>query len=211
MKPQLLLIVFTFLAVPLSFINAPYPNDLVLQHVPTLLGLVCLTGAVLFAAPTGLSFACVLLFIWLHLIGARWIYSFVPYDDAARYISGTSLSDYFGWERNHYDRMVHFASGLFGVPPSSELLQRFGGMRPLGAALIGVACVMTFGAIYEILEWQIAIVFPPAQAEAYNGQQGDIWDPQKDLALEGFGAILSAGLMFRWSPNRAPQMRRTMG
>jgi uncharacterized membrane protein YjdF len=44
--------------------------------------------------------------------------------------------------------------------------------------------------------------FSPAQAEAYNGQQGDVWDPQKDLALAWFGAVISAGLVFRkrWAP-----------
>lgn len=201
LKLQLLLVAITFLAVPLSFIKAPYQQELVLQHAATLFGLACVTAAVIFVAPTRLSFGCVLLFLWLHIIGARWIYSFVPYDDVARYVTGTSLSDYFGWERNHYDRMVHFASGLLGVPPASELLQRFGGMRPLGAAMMGIACVMTVGATYEILEWQIAMVLSPAQAEAYNGQQGDIWDPQKDLAFAGLGAFVSAGLVFRWSPN----------
>jgi len=199
-KLQFLFIAFTFFAIPLSFIDAPYPQELLLQHAATLLGLACLTGAVIFAAPTTLSFTCVLIFVWLHIVGARWIYSFVPYDDVARYIAGTSLSDYFGWDRNHYDRMVHFASGLLGVPPASELLQKFGAMRPFGAALMGIACVITIGAFYEILEWQIATVFSPAQAEAYNGQQGDIWDPQKDLTLAAFGALLSVGLMFRWTP-----------
>jgi putative membrane protein len=203
LKLQLLLVAITFAAVPLSFVDAPYPEELVLQHVPTLFGLACLTAVVLFAAPTWLSFACVLTFLWLHILGARWIYSFVPYDEVIRHISGTSLSDYLGWERNHYDRMVHFASGVLGVPPASELLQRFGGMRPLGAAIMGIACVMTIGACYEILEWQIAQVFSPAQAEAYNGQQGDVWDPQKDMALAGIGALMSAGLLFRWRPNSA--------
>lgn len=67
---------------------------------------------------------------------------------------------------------------------------------------MGVASVLAVGALYEILEWQIAIVFSPAQAEAYNGQQGDVWDPQKDLALAWFGGLISAGLVFRWIPRK---------
>ena len=200
MRYQLVFTGLTLLAIPFSFVNAPYPQELVLQHVPTLIGLLLLTLAVIFIRPTGLSFSCILVFVWLHLIGARWIYSFVPYDAVAEKIAGTSLSDYFGWERNHYDRLVHFASGILGVPPASECLQRFASMRPLGAAVMGVSCIMAFGAVYEILEWQIAVTFSPAQAEAYNGQQGDVWDPQKDLALAGIGSLLSAGLVFRWSP-----------
>ena len=64
-----------------------------------------------------------------------------------------------GWQRNHYDRLVHFASGLLIAPPASEWLQRGTGMRPLGAAIMSVAVVMSIGAIYEILEWQIAVSY----------------------------------------------------
>ena len=209
-KLQLLLIGLTIAAIPFSFIDAPYPQELILQHIPTLIGLLCLALAVIFIRPTSISFACTLAFVWLHLIGARWIYSFVPYDAASQYVAGISISEFFGWERNHYDRFVHFASGLLGVPPASECLQRFTGMRPLGAAVMGVSCVMTFGAMYEILEWQIAITFSPAQAEAYNGQQGDRWDPQKDLALAAIGALVSAGLIFRWSPVATSSTPRTI-
>lgn len=201
MKQSLLLIAITFAAIPLSFIHAPYPEELVLQHVGTLLGLACLTCFVLFARASQASVWCIILFLWLHILGARWIYSFVPYDEWARSVSGASLSDRFGWQRNHYDRLVHLASGLLFVPPASELLQRFGGMRPLGGAIMGIACVMAIGAFYEIIEWQIAMLFSPAHAEAYNGQQGDVWDPQKDLALAAIGAVISAGIVFRWEPH----------
>lgn len=200
MKLQLLFIGLTLAAIPLSFIDAPFPQELILQHIPTSVGLVMLAFAVVFLRPSGGSFTCLLAFTWLHLIGARWIYSFVPYDAWAEQLTGVSVSEHFGWKRNHYDRFVHFSSGILGVPPASECLQRFGNMRPPGAALMGISCVLAVGAVYEILEWQIAVTFSPEQAEAYNGQQGDIWDPQKDLALAGFGALISAGLMFRWTP-----------
>jgi len=202
LKYQFILIGLLLAAVPLSFVGAPYPQELVLQHTATLLGLACLTAAVVFANATKLSFACVSIFIGLHIVGARWIYSYVPYDEVAKYLTGTTVSELFGWQRNHYDRLVHFASGLLGVPPASELLQKYGGMRPLGAALMGIACIMTIGAWYEIFEWQLAVRLAPEQAEAYNGQQGDIWDPQKDMAFAWLGSMLSAVLLFRWSADR---------
>ena len=31
-------------------------------------------------------------------------------------------------------------------------------------------------------------------AEQYNGQQGDVFDPQKDLALSFAGSVLTAGI-----------------
>lgn len=81
------------------------------------------------------------------------------------------LSQWFGWQRTHYDRLVHFASGILGVPPAAEMLQRFGNMLPLGSAIMAVAVVLAIGAIYEIAEWQLAVTLLPAHAEAYNGQQ----------------------------------------
>ncbi|KAA5547323.1 DUF2238 domain-containing protein [Roseiconus nitratireducens] len=194
-----LLIALTGLSIPLSFIDAPFPDELVLQHIPTLVALVSLAVAMRFGL-SPLSFGCLIVFLWLHVLGARWIYSYVPYDRWASALTGSSLSEQFDWDRNHYDRLVHFASGLLGVPPASEVLQRSCGMRPLGGAIVGVACILAVGAMYEILEWQIAVFASPAQAEAYNGQQGDIWDPQKDMALAWFGGMISAGLVFRWSP-----------
>lgn len=145
---------------------------------------------------SGLSFACCISFLWLHLIGARWIYSFVPYDDVAVSIFGQSISESFGWQRNHYDRLVHFASGLLGLPPIAEALRRRCGIQPFAAACLAMACVLAIGAAYEVLEWQIAITMSPAMAESYNGQQGDVWDPQKDLALAWIGAIVAMPLVF---------------
>jgi putative membrane protein len=44
--------------------------------------------------------------------------------------------------------------------------------------------------LYEVFEWLLSVFLSPDQAEAYNGQQGDMWDPQKDMALAMLGAIL---------------------
>ena len=50
--------------------------------------------------------------------------------------------------------------------------------------------VMCYSRVYEWLEWGIARAQSPEAAEAYNGQQGDIWDAQKDMALAALGAIV---------------------
>ncbi len=191
LKTRLAIVSITAVAVPLSFIQAPYPEELLLQHAPTVLGLVALAFVVVLAMPSRLSFVCTLTFFWLHILGARWIYTFVPYDDWLDQLTGTTTNQLFGWQRNHYDRFVHFASGLLGVPPVSEILQRRVGMRPLGAAIMSISAILAIGAIYEIFEWQMAVILAPNQAEAYNGQQGDIWDPQKDLTLATLGAVVA--------------------
>ena len=205
MRIRLVILGMTAVSIPLSFVHSPYPNELLLQHVPTVLAVLGLLSICFCYPLSRISFGCIVAFLWLHIIGARWIYSFVPYDDWTQMLTGKTLSEQFGWQRNHYDRLVHFASGILGVPPIAETLQRVSGMRPLGATVMAISGVLSIGALYEVLEWQIAIAFSPSQAEAYNGQQGDVWDPQKDLALAFLGAILSAGLTFRWCVLRSPQ------
>ncbi len=197
MKLQLALLSLTALSTGISFINAPYPAELQLQHVPTVVILLAMAISSRFFRLSQSSFTCLIAFLWIHILGARWIYSFVPYDQWSQTLFHFSISDRFGWTRNHYDRFVHLASGILLLPPAAEGLQRLGGMGPKGAALMAASAVMAVGALYEIVEWQIAVTLSPRQAEAYNGQQGDLWDPQKDLALALVGAILSAALVCR--------------
>lgn len=197
MKPLYALLILTICFTGLSTIDAPYPQDLWLQHVPTTAILVLIAIGIHRRWLSGPSMLCIFAFVWLHIVGARWIYSFVPYDQWCDRILGFTLSEKFGWTRNHYDRLVHLASGLLIVPPASELLQRHGPMKPAAAAIVSVAVVLAIGAVYEILEWQVAVTLAPRHAEAYNGQQGDYWDPQKDMALAWFGAMVSAGLILR--------------
>lgn len=190
-----LLLIATFVATGASFWEAPYPSELRLQHIPTVIGLVGLGVAMSRSWLSAPSTMCLLTFIWLHIIGARWIYSFVPYDDWCEQLCGTSLSAQFGWKRNHYDRLVHLASGLLFVLPVWESVQRQGLTSRSWLAVISISVVLAIGAVYEIAEWTIAMIFAPHYAESYNGQQGDLWDPQKDMALAGLGAIISATLL----------------
>ncbi|KAA1262167.1 Inner membrane protein YjdF [Rubripirellula obstinata] len=203
MKTRLLVIATTMMAACLTFAISVYPEQLLLQHIPTAVGLLLLAFVVVRYGLTSLSFGCIIAFWWLHLIGATWIYSFVPYDEFFAWLTGFSLSEQTGWQRNHYDRFVHFASGLLIVPPASEWLRRGFGMRPTGAAIMSIAVVMSIGAVYEILEWQIAVQLSPGQAEAYNGQQGDVWDPQKDLALALLGSIIAAASLLQLPTNHS--------
>lgn len=190
MKIRLALIGLTLFAVMGSFVAAPYPSELVLQHVPTVLGICILTYAAIRYRVSNVAFGCSLAFLWLHIVGARWIYSFVPYDLWSKTLTGTTVSEIFGWERNHYDRMVHLASGVLGLPVLSELLQTNLRLRPLSSTVLAMVCVLAIGAAYEVLEWGIAMAFSPHMAESYNGQQGDVWDAQKDMALAWVGTIL---------------------
>lgn len=171
-------------------IEQPYPEIALLQHIPTMLLLVA-APALLRRWPLSTpAVACIVAFMALHTLGGRYAYSSVPYDAWSRALTGTSLSDAFGWTRNHYDRLAHFAFGALSVIPVAEIARRWGGLGKRGAALTVLGWVLSTSCLYEIFEWLLTIVAAGETADRYNGQQGDIWDAQKDMALAVLGAIL---------------------
>ena len=171
-------------------IEQPYPEIALLQHIPTMLLLVA-APALLRRWPLSTpAVACIVAFMALHTLGGRYAYSSVPYDAWSRALTGTSLSDAFGWTRNHYDRLVHFAFGALSVIPVAEIARRWGGLGKRGAALTVLGWVLATSCLYEIFEWLLTIVAAGETADRYNGQQGDIWDAQEDMALAVLGAIL---------------------
>jgi putative membrane protein len=142
------------------------------------------------------SWLLVLLFLSLHTIAARWLYSAVPYDSWTDAVFGFRLSEVFSWRRNHFDRLVHFA---YGLCLAGVVVARLGWLRTLEV-------VVSTSAVYELFEWGIALVLAPDLAEAYNGQQGDMWDAHKDMALALTGGVVSLALVAmrsrRWPPAR---------
>ena len=171
-------------------IDQPYPEIALLQHIPTMLLIVASPWLLRRWPMSTASVACIVAFMALHTLGGRYAYSNVPYDEWARALTGTGLSDAFGWSRNHYDRLVHFAFGALSVIPVAEIARRWGGLGARGAALTVLAWVLAISCLYEIFEWLLTIVAAGETADRYNGQQGDIWDAQKDMALATLGAIL---------------------
>lgn len=147
-----------------------------------------------------------LTFIVLHIIGARYVYSNVPYDEWTMAWFGHSMSESFHFRRNHYDRLVHFAYGLLATPPQTEILQRRLRFTPLGTHLLSLALVICVGSLYEIFEWGLAELMAPEFADRYNGQQGDPWDSQKDMTLNALGALFASCSIWLLQRFRSPVM-----
>jgi putative membrane protein len=141
------------------------------------------------------AYVCLFVFLVLHSVGAHYTYSEVPYDDWFRALSGRSLNDLLGWERNHYDRLVHFSYGLLLLPASVELFDRVAPPRGLWRALLPVLFIMSHSVIYEQIEWGAALLFGGDLGQAYLGTQGDVWDAQKDTALATLGAMTSMAVL----------------
>jgi putative membrane protein len=57
--------------------------------------------------------------------------------------------------------------------------------------------VLAVGGLYEIFEWSLTLALAPEDAGAYNGEQGDMFDAQKGMALAGLGAVLTVPLVRR--------------
>lgn len=179
------------LAIPLSAWDALYPRNTWLQLGPVILALLLAIPLLRRWPLSTRSLRNIVLFLLLHTIAARWSYSFVPYDAWARAISGWSLDAVLGFSRNMFDRLVHFAFGLLAIRPVREIAMRHFGLSARAALYVAPEFVLAFSAFYEIFEWQLAVFMDPADADVYNGQQGDVFDAQKDMALAALGAVIA--------------------
>ncbi|MDP9200199.1 MAG: DUF2238 domain-containing protein, partial [Pseudomonadota bacterium] len=101
-----------------------------------------------------------------------------------------SLDGLLGFERNHFDRLVHFLYGLLIAPAAVELFAHYGRYPASWAALFPTLFMFAHAGIYELIEWAAAFVFGGDLGQAYLGTQGDIWDAQKDMALAFAGTVI---------------------
>lgn len=135
-------------------------------------------------ASYGLLFA----YMMFHIVGSHYTYAEVPF--------GHWLKDALEMSRNHYDRIVHFSFGFLLAYPIRELTIRITNAKGFWGFYIPVEFVLAFSAIYEILEWIVALVYGGDLGVAYLGTQGDEWDAIKDMALAGGGAVAAMLIVF---------------
>jgi putative membrane protein len=189
---QMAIVAGTALWTIYCLLTSPYPYYAPLQNGPTL---AILGGVSLWAwrRPQSTSaLACFCAFLALHALGGKYIYSYVPYESWARTLGLPSPNRLLGLPRNSYDRLVHFSFGVLMVHPIRQALMRQGGVGPRLSLYVVVEFVMAGSCLYEIFEWLLTVVMATTDADAYNGQQGDLWDSQKDMACASGGAILAA-------------------
>lgn len=134
-----------------------------------------------------LSNALTTVFLILHTVGSHYTYSLVPLGDW--------MKDAFGFERNHYDRVIHFAFGLLMTYPLRELLLRSTITAAGWAGFFAFVLVSTCSGVYELIEWGAAVVVDPEAGLAFLGTQGDPFDTQKDHALALLGSLLALGFI----------------
>lgn len=134
-----------------------------------------------------LSYLLITVYLCLHVYGAKYTYAENPF--------GYWLKDTMGWERNHYDRIVHFSFGFLLAYPWREMFIRWYKFPAWVGWSLPIELTLSISGLYELVEWAVADVFFKAQGAAYLGTQGDIWDAQKDMFLATLGAILATTIV----------------
>lgn len=159
------------------------------EAAPVLVGVPILLATFRRHPLTPLLYGLIAVHCVILVVGARYTYAEVPL--------GFWMQDLFGFDRNHYDRIGHFAQGFVPAILAREVLLRATPLRRGGWLFYLVLCVcLSFSAFYELIEW-LAAELAGQGAEAFLGTQGDEWDAQKDMLLALNGAIAAQLLLSR--------------
>jgi putative membrane protein len=127
----------------------------------------------------------------LHEVGAHYTYAEVPYEAFFMKYFHFSMNDLLGWERNNFDRVVHFLYGLLLAYPVKEVYCRIARAEGFWGYFFPLELTMASSMMYELIEWFAAEAFGGDLGMAYLGTQGDIWDAQKDMAMASLGALIA--------------------
>lgn len=192
-RVKLIFLILLFVFTIITMIRPIYPHEQFLQHAGTLLLAIPLVFDLVKNRMPNNVYVCLVLFTFLHVLGARYIYSYVPYKEWCISL-GIVDADFFQDPRNHYDRLVHFAFGILLFPYFLYISRKWIKHMPIVAVFMAWLIVQTGSMIYELFEWLLTIVMTSTNANNYNGQQGDLWDAQKDMAWAMFGSTIMSSI-----------------
>lgn len=202
--PAALLALFTVWWLALA-IDPNYRQDWLLENMLVFAAVPMLVLTYRSLRFSNAAYTCLFLFFALHAVGAHYTYSLVPYDAWSEAIFGTPFNTLIGWERNQFDRMVHFLYGVLMMPAAVELFAAKAPPTGVWRFLMPLFFMNSHAVIYETIEWLAAEAFGGELGEAYLGTQGDPFDAQKDMALAMAGSLLALAFIFwRKRGRRAP-------
>ena len=188
--PLILFAVFLIWSTILA-VHPVYRGDWALENVLVIIGILLLFLSYKRFQFSHLSYTLIFIFLFFHEIGSHYTYAEVPYDDWFEFATSHSLDQQLGWERNHYDRLVHFLWGLLFFLPAYEISTQVVKVRGIWSYLLPLGFVMSSSLIYEEIEWAAASIFGGELGMTYLGIQGDIWDAHKDSLMAIIGVLLA--------------------
>lgn len=142
------------------------------------------------------AYVCMGIWCAMQIVGAHYTFEFVPFG---------AITDLFGFERNHYDRVAHFAVGLGGIAIAELLWRRRLVNSVTTAAWFSLVFILALAGLWELVEWIYAEIDGGTAGQAFLGSQGDEWDAHKDMLLDTLGGALAA-LIF-YLQHREPHLR----
>lgn len=161
-----------------------------LEVLPVLLVIPVLLATYAKFPLSNLVYGLIALHAIILLVGGHYTYAEMPLFNWLR--------DYYGWDRNYYDRLGHVAQGFVPAIVAREILLRHQ-ILPRGRWLffLVVSICLAISAFYEFLEWWVALA-SGSDAVAFLATQGDIWDTQWDMFLAFCGAIAAQLCLSNW-------------
>lgn len=140
--------------------------------------------------------------VWFHclilMLGGHYTYARVPL--------GFWMEDAFGFTRNHYDRIGHFAQGFIPAMLAREIFIR---RSPIGRGMwlpfLVLCFCLAFSAFYELTEFWTALSAGGAATD-FLGTQGDVWDTQWDMQMALIGAVVSLVVLSRVQDRQLARM-----
>lgn len=187
---MILAIVFAVIWTVLA-IHPRYRDDWALENVLVIVFVALVASFHRTILLSRLSYTLIFLFLCLHEIGAHYTYAEVPYDAWTQSMIGLSLNSTLGWDRNNFDRLVHFSYGLLLAYPVREVFLRVANVRGFWGYFLPLDLTMSTSMMFELFEWAAAELFGGGLGAAYLGTQGDVWDAHKDMALASLGAVVA--------------------
>lgn len=125
--------------------------------------------------------------LFIHTIGGFYTFELVPFD---------WFNNLFGFERNMYDRVGHFAVGFYAIAILEVLIMKKSVNNKWVLFLFPLFAITTLAVFYEWIEWWYAVTYGGDAGAAFLGSQGDIWDAQKDMLMDSLGAIFVLGIYY---------------
>ena len=170
-----------------------------LEAAPALIGLAIIAATYERFPLTPLAYTLILIHCLIVFLGAHYSYAEV---DTFKFIR-----DFFGWQRNNYDKLGHFAQGFVPAILAREILIRNSVVNGRGwLNLFVISICLAFSALYEMFEWGVAVATGDS-AESFLGTQGYVWDTQSHMAMALVGSILALTLLSRLHDQQLRRMR----
>ena len=180
----------TLVILTVSFVLSFDRMTWVLEVFPILLGFPILFFTYKRFPLTRLMYILLIIHFIILSVGGIYTYAKVPL--------GYWLQDWFGFTRNNYDKIGHFAQGFVPALLVREILLRTSPLRQgkwLNFIIISIC--LAISAFYELIEWWVSVM-QGASAEDFLGTQGYVWDAQSDMFMALIGAITALMLFSKY-------------